>query len=197
MPAIDIIKNLIKNTGIGLGSGEQCYDIMYAVTRAFQVKSIVEIGTYKAYSTIVMCQAILDNKFIPIIYTFDQWNNNGLDISKVENVARNNLILTGFNKYITIIKGDSKITVPKLFKQIDKIDMCFIDGDHSWEGVSSDFNNCKNYTDIILFHDTQCGKDVVKFLPTIEQEGWKAITFPTKYIEQDNHEIGISLAIRI
>lgn len=194
MPAINIIKHLIKQSGIGLGSGEQCYDVMYTVARAFQIQSLVEIGTYKAYSTIVFCQAILDNHFKPIIYAADQWNNYGLDIGVVEPVARKHITQMNFDQYVKVIKGDSAKTIPELFKSIGKVDMCFIDGDHTLKGVQTDFNNCKDHTDIILFHDALCGNDVKDFLQTIK--GWTIITFPTKYIEGDNRDLGIALAVK-
>ena len=53
------------------GSTNQCYDVMYTITRAFQVKRIVEIGTHKGHSAIVFCQAILDNNYTPSIWTVD------------------------------------------------------------------------------------------------------------------------------
>lgn len=196
MSAINIIKHLIKETGIGLGSSEQCYDVMYSVARAFQIRKMVEIGTYKAYSTIVFGQAILDNRLTPEIYTSDQWNNYGLDIESVYEVAKKNINKMSFDSFVSIIKGNSRETIPELFKKIGKVDMCFIDGDHTWKGVSADYENCKNYTDIILFHDALCGKDVVKFLEFVKKDDWTVITFPTKYIEGDNHDVGIALAIK-
>lgn len=196
MPAIQIINHLIKKSGIGLGSGEQCYDVMYAIARSFQIQTMVEIGTYKAYSTIVFCQAILDNNLIPQIHTIDQWNNYGLDISCVEVVTRQNIKSMDFDKYISVYKGDSTKILPNLFNQIGQVDMCFIDGDHTLEGVKTDYENCKKYTNKILFHDALCGKDVNEFLKYVENDGWKVIIFPTKYVEGDNRDLGIALAIK-
>lgn len=188
----DIVTQAIKN-GIGLGSSEQCYVVMYSIVRAFQIKRIVEIGTYKGYSAIIFCQAVLDNKLIPECYAIDLWNHKGKIFSSVKKEALLNFSKSGFDKYITVIHGDSKIEIPKLFNKINNVDLCFIDGDHKTETVLCDYNNCKNYTKYILFHDTGKGKE---YLSLVESEGWKITIFPTKYIEGDGHLVGISLAIK-
>ena len=178
-----------------LGSSEQCYTVMYTITRAFQVKRVLEIGTHQGASAITFCQAILDNKYIPEIWTLDNWigierNEQSKNLkSKAENYIKK----SGFNKYINMIEGDSKIIVPLTFSKIGKVDLCFIDGDHNYEGVMADYQNCKDYTSLILFHDT--GKGDIKYLKEIEKE-WKIITFPTCYIEGDGHLVGISLGIK-
>ena len=53
----------------GLGSSDQCYAVLYSLVRAFNVTKVVEIGTHQAASTITICQAILDNKYVPQIWT--------------------------------------------------------------------------------------------------------------------------------
>lgn len=191
-----ILTDAIKN-GIGLGSTSQCYDIMYSICRAFQCKKIVEIGTYKGYSTLTFCQAIIDNKQIPEIYAVDQWINYGNNISYAKEVAIKNFKETGYSNYIQIYQGDSKKILPELFKEIGKVDLCFIDGDHNLDGVMADYNNCKENSKILLFHDTFAnGYLCNSYLDKVKEDGWQIITFPTKYIEGDAHFVGISLAYK-
>lgn len=179
-----------------LGSSTQCYIVMYAIVRSFQVKKIIEIGTHQGASSITFCQAILDNKYNPEIYTIDNWiglpgNAASQNLkSKAENYIKN----ANFDKYITMIEGDSRIVVPELFKKTGDVDLCFIDGDHSYQGVIADYENCKNHTKLLLFHDTGTGE--VGYLKTIEREGWKVVPFPTRYIEGNGHLVGITLCIK-
>jgi hypothetical protein len=41
----------------------------------------------------------------------------------------------------------------KELKVTEKIDFCLIDGDHSYEGVKSDFIKVKEHAKLIAFHD--------------------------------------------
>jgi precorrin-6B methylase 2 len=185
------INNILDNINMArsLGSTNQCYDVMYTVARAFQVKTVVEIGTHQGASSIAFCQAILDNKYIPKVYTVDSWIQSNRKIA-----TYNKFKEACFSEYITMVEGDSKEVIPKLFSDIGRVDLILIDGDHSLEGVLRDYDNCKNFSNIILFHDTGYGK--VIYLKKIEQDGWKVITFPTRYVEGDSHIVGISLAIK-
>jgi tRNA A58 N-methylase Trm61 len=185
------INNVLDEINLNrtLGSSNQCYDIMYAITRAFQVKTIVEIGTHQGASAITFCQAILDNNYEPKIYTIDSWVQ-----ADKKDIAVNNFSKAGFGRYITLIEGDSKIKVPELFTVLKKVDLIFIDGDHSVEAIMIDYNNCKEHSNLIFFHDT--GDGTISYLKTIEAEGWKRISFPTKYIEGDLHSVGISLVYK-
>jgi len=189
-----IVSEALK-INIGLLSSEQCYFIMYSIVRAFQVKRIVEIGTYKGYSSIVFCQAILDNKQIPEIFTVDLWKYGDLDMSPNKKIAFENFKECGFMKYIHMIDGDSKIEIPILFKQIKHADLCFIDGNHGINAVTKDYDNCKNYSPILLFHDTYTGNQ--PYLIKAKNEGWNVITFPTRDIKDNNSLVGISLALKI
>lgn len=181
----------------GLGSSEQCYDVMYSIVRAFQVKSILEIGTNLGYSTIALTQGVLDNNQVPVVTAIDLWNNYGLDMRGTKQLALNNFKKVGVEKYITVIDGDSIIKVPEFFAKTPKVDLCFIDGDHTLSGVRADYYNCKEHTDLILFHDALCGKEVMEFLKFVETDGFKVLVFPTEYIEKDSRDIGIALAQRI
>ena len=179
----------------GLGSSEQCYDIMYSIVRAFQVETILEIGTNRGYSSIIMTQAVLDNKKVPVIHTVDQWVNNGKEIYDTKQIAKNNIRSCGLDKFIFMYEGDSKVVVPEIFSKIDKVDLCFIDGDHSIKGVMTDFNNCRNNCDLMLLHDTGQGK--IGYLDSIKSWGYNVTTFPTHYVEGDNHLVGITLVQKI
>ena len=175
-------------SGKGLGSTDQDYFVMYAVTRAIQATRIVEIGTNRGFSATVFCQAVIDNKQTPQIWAVDDWKVS----PKAFDIAKGLFERTGFAEYIEIVMGKSQEVLPDLLKKIGKVDLIFIDGSHKPEDVITDFNNSKNYADYILLHDTGNGK--VGYLDQIKKEGWTIISLPTKYIEGDSHIVGITLA---
>lgn len=184
-----------------LGSGDQCYYVMYMVAQYFNVQKILEIGTHQGASSITFCQAIIDNGKIPEIYTVDDWSQSGLivnEAAKFEKIARDNIEKAGFKEYITMYNGNSITKVPDVFKVIGKVDLVFIDGNHALDYIIADYNNCKNYSDIILFHDTAFGEHtgVQSYLNLVEIDGYTIYNFETRYIEGDGHIIGIALAIK-
>lgn len=173
----------------GSGSTEQDYSVMYAVARAIQAIKIVEIGTNRGFSAITFCQAVLDNKQIPKIWTIDNWSTS----PEAKTAAQNFIKQAGFESYIEMIEGNSKDVLPGLFEQIGKVDLVFIDGCHEIKAVQSDIRNVEPYTDCLLLHDTGAGK--ITYLKEIESK-WAAISFPTRYVEGDGHLVGITLAVR-
>jgi predicted O-methyltransferase YrrM len=106
-----------------LGSSNQCYKLIYEITKFFDVKKVLEIGTHKAASTIVFCQAVKDNYLLPYIYTIDNWSQ-----SELKEEAKNNLEKSGFNDYVWMLQGDSATVVPALLHTYSKMDLVFIEG---------------------------------------------------------------------
>ena len=177
-------------SGKGSGSTDQDYFIMYAVARAIQATRIVEIGTNRGFSATVFCQAVIDNKQTPQIFTIDDWEINPQTLD----MAKDLFAKTGFGKYIEIVIGKSQDVLLNLLNRISKVDLIFIDGSHKSEDVITDFRNAKDYTDYILLHDTGEGK--VGYLQKIKEECWTTISLPTRYIEGNNHLVGITLGIK-
>ena len=72
------------------------------------------------------------------------------------NIGMENLRILGLNKSMTLLKGLSGIILPKLLGSNKSFDFIFIDGDHKYDSVFTDFY----YSDLllrnggyILFHD--------------------------------------------
>jgi predicted O-methyltransferase YrrM len=173
----------------GLGSSNECYNVMYYVARLNDCKTIVEIGTHQGASAIAFCQAILDNGKTPEIYTVDNWSQ-----ASVKSIAVSNFECAGFAKYITMVEGNSDAVLPGLFERIKRCDLVFVDGCHNESSVLSDYANVKKYTDLILFHDTMDG--TVNYLKIVKDDGNRLFHFSTRYVEGDNHLVGITLAKR-
>jgi hypothetical protein len=86
------------------------------------------------------------------------------------------------------------VKVPEVFNVIGKVDLVFIDGNHDINYVVADYNNCKHYSDRIIFHDTL--QSDTSYFNLVESDGYKIYTFNTRYLEGDGHSVGISLAIK-
>jgi tRNA A58 N-methylase Trm61 len=177
------------NKNRGLGSGNQCYHVMYRVASHFGIKKMLEIGTHQGMSSISFCQGIIDAGNTPEIHTVDSWCQ-----ADRKAVARANMEKAGFGDYITMHEGDSLTKVPEVLSQIGNVDLAFIDGNHDPVFIMKDFDNCKMYSSRILFHDTGNGERA--YLREIEKQGWTIYNFETKYVEGDGHPIGIALALK-
>jgi predicted O-methyltransferase YrrM len=110
------------------------YYILYDVAKEFGTAPInyVEIGCYAGGSACLMLQRPNTN-----VISIDLGIPISSDIVK-ENVKKLNIL----NNHYNYIQGNSqKIqTVNELKNLIQSIDILFIDGDHSYNGVINDFN---------------------------------------------------------
>jgi hypothetical protein len=175
-----------------LGSSDQCYRVMYMVAQYFNVKKVLEIGTHQGASAITFCQAIKDNNRVPEVHTVDNWT------LQYKKIAQSNIDKSGFTDYIKMYDGASLIEVPKVLSNIGKVDIAFIDGKHTLDYIIGDYNNCKDFSDMILFHDTEHGLTLGEesYFDTVRSDGYEIYNFKTKYVEGDSHLVGIALAIK-
>jgi len=166
---------------MGIGDLE-CYHVLYGLAAAFRPRSYLEIGVREgasiccvlareveivdfAMNCLVEGLSYIDDEIVERVaesftnrnremnlYLFENWSYGGGEGGHKRLVS---LLEKGFNhgKY-QIFDGDSKETLPKFFDEHqDKIDLAFIDGDHSVEGAWTDLNNVCDRFKILVFHD--------------------------------------------
>lgn len=150
------IKNFVKIEGwLSFLEGHTLYSTAKKVGKD---ASIVEIGSWQGKSTYCMARGLQAGAKI---YAIDPFNSDGEEDSKKDyielsegkdllSVFQNNL--KGYEDHIEVKKGYSNDFV----NEINDIDFLFIDGDHSIEGCSYDFENyipkVKNYG-YVAIHD--------------------------------------------
>ena len=126
--------------------------VLHALTRLLMPTAIVEIGVGGAASTLAFAEALRLNGYghLTSIDT-DPWF-----------IERAQMLLTahGLSRYATIIAGRSTDpeTKTRVIQQVPQIDVLFIDGDHSFDGVAQDFLRYRDLVrpgGLIAFHDIQ------------------------------------------
>lgn len=101
-------------------------------------KRVFEIGTYRGASSEMILQLLPDAQVISIAFVNDQagrqFNNDELSAAEV-----GALVSPGNRDRFTQLIGDSHKIDPKAFvRDHGRMDLVFIDGDHSREGVRQD-----------------------------------------------------------
>ena len=131
---------------------------------------VLEIGTFKGWSAILMAHARNDARII----TLDPHlgiPEDGLSSSPEEVI--NNITREGLRYNILHLQIPSQDFIPGhyLFRgPIEKFDLIFIDGDHTYAGVEHDFRKFLPYVKdngIILFHDNGNEAGVTMFCKTL------------------------------
>lgn len=118
------------------------YHILFDIANSYEEAknlSYVEIGCYAGGSACLMLQRLNTN-----VISIDL----GIPIPQ-KTVEDNVKKLNKLNNNFTYIKGNSqdKFTLSKLKSIVKSIDILFIDGDHSFNGVITDF---LNYSDLVV-----------------------------------------------
>ncbi len=140
----------------------------YSITKMLRPLLVVEIGCFIGFSTLHFAKALQELGFGKIISidAFDWEVDAGNGMQNRQEVAEYYRKKAELEDIITYIKGYSTVVYPQIEDKIkQKIDLLYIDGDHSVTGVFADFNTY--YDDVriggyIILHDIypeMCGVD--------------------------------------
>jgi hypothetical protein len=159
-----IKENLIKEFGgkinhmscIYLRNGES--HLRSLIEKIGKIDTAIEIGTYQGVSASII------SEYAEKVYTIDiadmPLRNEIFDYLKINNV-----------KFIKV--SSRKVedeTIEKIFLK-DKIDLCFIDGEHFNGELEKDFKACKNCNNIIIHDYATSFREVFDFVNNLK--GWK------------------------
>lgn len=131
----------------------------YSITKMLRPLLVVEIGCFIGFSTLHFAKALQELSFGKII-SVDPFNfevDTGRGMKNRQDIAEYYREKAGLEDIISYIKGYSTQVYPQIENQIkNKIDLLYIDGNHSVKGVFADFNTY--YNDVrsggyIIVHD--------------------------------------------
>ncbi len=116
---------------------------------------IVEIGAYKGKSTCFISEAIKTKKNIEF-YSIDTFNSEGLSVNPENRSTYKEYLINTlpYRKEISTLKGYSYNIIDLLKNK--KVDLLWIDGDHSYEGVKQDIKDWLPLVPnggFVIFHD--------------------------------------------
>jgi predicted O-methyltransferase YrrM len=149
---------LFSSTVLAHGIASLRFDeaaLLYRLVRELQPNLVVEIGRYRGGSTLLLAAA-LDGKGIVHSYDIDTRqgrDGNGLDRELVAALER-----FGLRERVELHVADSRTVRPPS----EPIDVLFVDGDHSEEGVRADFEHWSPRVRVgghVLFHDAVAAAD--------------------------------------
>lgn len=170
------------------GLGDSSY-LLYGLIRSMKPEVCVEIGSARGRSACFIGMALKENgrgKLFAIDpHQPTDWN----DFKSVDTfeIMKNNLAALRVSRQVEIVRMTSEQTARGWSRQID---MIFIDGDHSYEGIKRDWELFVPYLTtfgVVIFHDTiwdlrpdtrwsRSDMGVPQFVDELRQQGYPVLT---------------------
>jgi predicted O-methyltransferase YrrM len=128
------LESAIARTGFSLGYPS--WNLLYYTLLCSLPRSgspvVIETGTNRGFSTIVLAQALTDGGTPSVVRTVD------VDPDVVK-LAERNLANAGLSDLVSFSVRDSLDFLEALRGEVDRIDFALLDGDHSAEHVFAEF----------------------------------------------------------
>lgn len=151
-----IIQKLLRS------SSPKRYQYLYKIIKEIKPKNILEIGVWNGSRAVKMIRCAQEfNKDIKYFGTdlFEEMNDEYLksELSKLpptKECVENKIRETGAS--VTLISGNTLLSLPKHLGELPKMDFIFIDGGHALETIASDWkcsSQLMNDGSVVVFDD--------------------------------------------
>ena len=176
----------------GLGDSA---NLLYGLVRSMKPEVCVEIGSARGKSACYIGLALTENAR-GRLYAIDphrstDWNDANLPAETLE-AFRANIAALGLSDQVTILRSTSEDAAREWQEPID---LLFIDGDHSYEGVKRDWELFAPHVKpfgIVVFHDTgwelphyrteaRADMGVPRFVDELRERGYPVVTIDRDY----------------
>jgi predicted O-methyltransferase YrrM len=175
----------------GLGDGAW---LLYGIVRAAKPQTVVEIGSAQGKSTCYIAAALSENTrghlYAIDPHSLTSWN----DVGSVETytIIQRNLKQAGVAEKVTLLRETSENVAATWDRPIDVL---FIDGDHSYDGVKRDWERFVPHVSsfgFVVFHDTlwdlhpdpkyqRADMGVPRFVEELRRSGYPVVTINQHY----------------
>jgi predicted O-methyltransferase YrrM len=170
------------------GLGDSSY-LLYGLVRSMKPEVCVEIGSARGRSACFIGMALKENgrgKLFAIDpHRQTSWND--LESNDTFEIMKTNLAAIHVTNQVEIVRMTSEEAARGWSRQID---MIFIDGDHSYEGIKRDWELFLPYLTnfgVVIFHDTiwdlrpdprwsRSDMGVPRFVDELRQQGYPVVT---------------------
>lgn len=175
------------------GLGDSAW-LLYGLARSLKPEVCVEIGSARGKSACHVGLALRENGR-GRLWAIDphrptDWND--ADSVDTFETIRRNLRKVGLERWVEVLRRDSSEAAAEWTRPID---LLFIDGDHSYEGVKADWNAFAPHVrpfGFVAFHDTlwdlrpdpryaRADMGVPRFVEELRTEGYPVLTVDQDY----------------
>ena len=183
-------RRLAKANAIDFRSGlGDSANLLYGLVRSMKPAVCVEIGSARGKSACYIGMALKENgrgKLYAIDpHTLTAWNDD--ESTDTFGILKSNISALGLDAQISIMRSTSE---EASINWVLPIDLIFIDGDHSYDGVKRDWELFLPYINpfgVVVFHDTiwdiapsshptRTDMGVPRFVDELRQRGYQVFT---------------------
>ncbi len=170
------------------GLGDSVF-LLYGLARSLKPATVVEIGSARGKSACFLGMALKENGAGRVYaidpHTATAWN----DVNSVDTFGemQRNIERLGLADHVEIVRASSGVAATSWTRPID---LLFIDGDHTFDGVKSDWDLFSPFVTefgVVAFHDTMWDRrpdpryaradmGVPAFVEHLRSEGYPVIT---------------------
>lgn len=157
---------------------------LYRLASRPGIRVCLEIGSYIGASAYFISAGLRDKQDGRLI-CIDTWNNDAMSEGFWDTYEAFKRNTSHFSNLIIPVRGFSSDVAERVAREAQGLDLLFIDGDHSYEGVKADWEAYRRFLNpgaIVVFHDWGWAEGVKRVVrEDVEQLMSKSGTLPNMW----------------